>query len=98
MALLLTVIRTTRGEMSRLRTSERRKDDQLYAHHDRMKSRMDSQVEKMGATVDVFEEKLNEMDTMDLEGNRENSEAIVEQQYAPKEETAIKNIGALVDK
>jgi hypothetical protein len=68
----------------------------LNAHHEK-NSRMDSHVEKMEAAVDVFEERLNEMDTTDLEGNREYSEAVAEKQDVPKGEAAVANIGPLVD-
>jgi hypothetical protein len=40
----------------------------------------------MEATVDVFEERLNRMDTTDSEANREKSEAVTKGQDAPKEE------------
>jgi hypothetical protein len=38
----------------------------LDACHERMIVRMDSQLDKMEAAVDVFDERLNQMDTMDL--------------------------------
>jgi hypothetical protein len=41
------------------------------AHHKWMRARIDSQREKMEATVDVFNERLNKMDTMDLDANQE---------------------------
>jgi hypothetical protein len=41
----------------------------LDAHHERMIARMDSQLEKMEAAVDVSEERLNKMDTTLLEVN-----------------------------
>jgi hypothetical protein len=47
-------------------------------------ARMDSLLEKMETTVDVFEESLNIMDTTDLEANRETLEAVTEQQDNPK--------------
>jgi hypothetical protein len=43
----------------------------MDAHHERMMARMDSQLQKIGATLDDFEEGLNKMDTTDLEANRE---------------------------
>jgi hypothetical protein len=43
----------------------------------------------MEAVVDVFEERLNKTDTTDLEANWETSEAVTEQQDAPKEEAAV---------
>jgi hypothetical protein len=50
-----------------------------------MMARIDSQLEKMEAAVDVFEEGLKKLDTTDLEANREKSEAVTEKQDAPKE-------------
>jgi hypothetical protein len=44
--------------------------------------------------VDVFEERLNKMDTTGLEDNREKSETVVEHQEAPKE-AAVEIIGTL---
>jgi hypothetical protein len=67
------------------------------AHHERMMDRIDSQLEKMEATVDVFEEGLNKGDTKDLEANREKSEATAEQQDAHMVGTAVETIGALED-
>jgi hypothetical protein len=58
-------------------------------------ARMNSQLEKMEAAVDVFEERLNKMATTDLEANREKSEAVAEQQDAHKEEAAVETIGDL---
>jgi hypothetical protein len=43
----------------------------LDVHHEKMMVRMNSQLEKMDAAVDVFEERLNRMDTTELEVNRE---------------------------
>jgi hypothetical protein len=37
---------------------------------------MDSQLRKMEAAVEEFEERLKKMDTTDLEANRERSEAV----------------------
>jgi hypothetical protein len=51
----------------------------------------------METTVDVFEERLNRMDTMDLEASQQKSEAVVEEEDALKEEAAKETIGALVD-
>jgi hypothetical protein len=53
------------------------------AHHERMMARMDTQIEKMEAVVDVFEERLHKMDTKDLEGKQEKLEYIAEQQDDP---------------
>jgi hypothetical protein len=69
----------------------------LYAYHERMMARMDSQLEKIEAVVDVFEERLNGMDTADVEANRETSGAIVEQQDGPNEEAMVETIAALED-
>jgi hypothetical protein len=52
-------------------------------------ARMDSQLEKMEDTMDVFKEKLNKMDTTDLEANREKSGPVAEQQDALKEEAPV---------
>jgi hypothetical protein len=41
----------------------------LDACHERMMARMDSQLDKIEAMVDVFEERLTKMDTMNLEAN-----------------------------
>lgn len=70
----------------------------LHAHHERMMGRMDSHLDKIEATVDVFKESLNKMDTMDLEANQEKLMATVEQLDAPKEEARAENTGALVDR
>jgi hypothetical protein len=43
----------------------------LDAHHERMMTRMDSEPEKIEATVDVFEGRLNKMDTILLEASRD---------------------------
>jgi hypothetical protein len=60
-------------------------------------AKMDSQLEKMEVLAVVFEEKLNKMDTMDLEANPEKSEPVAEQQDTPKEEATVETIGAPVD-
>jgi hypothetical protein len=39
------------------------------ALRERMMASMDSQVGKMEAMVDIFEERMNKMDTVDLEAN-----------------------------
>jgi hypothetical protein len=99
MASLLAAIRTNREEMRA--GQEHLKEEmmaKLDARDERMMSRMDSHLETMEAAVDIFEERLNEMDTTDFEGNREKSDCKAEQQDAPKEETAGENIGALVDR
>jgi hypothetical protein len=41
----------------------------LDVHHKRMMARLDSQLEKMEAVVDVFDERLNKMDTTDSEAS-----------------------------
>jgi hypothetical protein len=61
----------------------------LDAHHERMMARVDSELKKMEAMLDVFEERLNIMNTTDLEANQEKSEITVEQQAAYKEEVAV---------
>jgi hypothetical protein len=63
-----------------------------------MTARMDSQLEKMEAMVDVFEERLKKMDTTDFEANRGKLETVVEQQDVPKEEAVLKTFGALEDR
>jgi phage-related minor tail protein len=65
-----------------------------HAHHKRMMARMDSQIEKMEDAVNVFKERLNKMDTTDLEANREMSEVVAEQHDIPKEDDGVKTIGA----
>jgi hypothetical protein len=47
--------------------------------------------------VDIFQGRLNKMDTMDLEANWEKLDAIAEQQGTPKEEAGVETIGALED-
>jgi hypothetical protein len=49
----------------------------------------------MEAVVDVFRERLDKMDTTDLETTREKLEAIVVHQEVPNKEAAVKTIGAL---
>jgi hypothetical protein len=41
-------------------------DATLYAHHESMMAKMESQLEEMKTAVDVAEERLNKMDTTDL--------------------------------
>jgi hypothetical protein len=49
--------------------------------------------------VDVFEEKLNRVDTTDLKANGlKNSEAVTVHQEVPNEEAAVQTIGALEDR
>jgi hypothetical protein len=67
----------------------------LYVHRERMMARMDFQLEKKEAMVNVFEERSNKMDVTDLEASREKLEAVAEQQDALKEEVAEDIIGAL---
>jgi hypothetical protein len=50
----------------------------IDAHHERMMSRMDSQLEKIEAPMDVFEERLKKMDTADFEAIREKFKAIAQ--------------------
>jgi hypothetical protein len=52
----------------------------------------------METTEVVFEERLNKMDTADLDDNWEKSEAVAEQHDDPKEEAAEKIVGALEDR
>jgi hypothetical protein len=47
--------------------------------------------------VDVFEERLNKMNTADLKANREKSEGVAVHQEVPDEEAEVEIIGALVD-
>jgi hypothetical protein len=51
----------------------------------------------MEAVVDVFDERLNKMDTTDSEASWEKLEAVAEHQGVHKEEAAVETIGALVD-
>jgi hypothetical protein len=51
----------------------------------------------MEAAVDVFEERLDKMDTTDFEANREESEAVTVYQEVPNEEAAVETVGALED-
>jgi hypothetical protein len=81
----------------KMETNQERMDPKLDAHHEWMIARMDSQLEKMEAAVDVFEERFNKMYSTDLEANQEKSEAVAEQQDAPKEEAAVETIEALED-
>jgi hypothetical protein len=48
--------------------------------------------------VDVFEERLNKMDTTDLEANREKSEAVAVRQEVPNKEAEVETILALEDR
>jgi hypothetical protein len=50
-----------------METNQQKITVKLDGHHERMMARMDSQLEE--ATVDVFEEMLNKMDTTDLQAN-----------------------------
>jgi hypothetical protein len=99
MTRLLAEIRTNREEMRA--GQEHLKEEmmvKLNAHYEWMMAGTDSQLETMGAARDIFEGRLNEMDTTDLEANREKSEALAEQQDVPKTEAAVKNIGAPKDR
>jgi cytochrome c553 len=63
-------MRTTQEEMRA--SQELLKEEvlaKLDAHYERMMARMGSQLEKIEATVDIFQGRLNKMDTMDLEAN-----------------------------
>jgi hypothetical protein len=51
-------------------------------------------LEEMEAVVDVFKERLDKMDTTDLETSGEKLEAVAVLQEIPNEEAAVKNIGA----
>jgi hypothetical protein len=77
------------GMLAKMETNQERMDPKLDAHHKWIIARMDSQLVKMEATVDVFEERFNKMDTTDLEA---------EQQDTPKEEAAVESIEALEDR
>jgi hypothetical protein len=57
--------------------------------------KMKAGLEEMDIAGEVFEERLNKMDAMNLEANPENSEAIVKLREDPKEEPAVKTFGAL---
>jgi hypothetical protein len=52
----------------------------------------------MEAAVDVFEERLDKMDTTDLEANPEETEAVVERQEIQNEEAAVGTFRALEDR
>jgi hypothetical protein len=56
--------------------------------------KMKANLEEM-ETGDVFEERLNKMDTTDLEANHEKCEAMPEHQEAPKVEAAVEIARAL---
>jgi translation elongation factor P/translation initiation factor 5A len=60
-------------------------------------TRMDSQLENLETAVYVFEERLNIMDTMDLETSQQKSEAVGEEEDALKEEATMETIRALGD-
>jgi hypothetical protein len=55
--------------LTKMETDEERTDAKLDAHHERMMAGMNSELEKVEDAVGVFEERLNRMDTMDLEAN-----------------------------
>ncbi|XP_023720006.1 uncharacterized protein LOC111871262 [Cryptotermes secundus] len=74
----------------KIETNQEKVIAKLDAHHESMMARLGSQLEKMEATVDVFKERLNKMDTTDLE-------AVAEQQDAPKEEAMVETIRVLVE-
>jgi hypothetical protein len=52
----------------------------------------------MEAAVDVFEERLNKIDTMGLEASREKPEAVAMHQEVPNEEAAAEAVGAQEDR
>jgi hypothetical protein len=54
-------------------------------------------LEEMGVTVNVFEERLDKMDTTDLEANRQKLDTIAVYQDVPNEEAAVETIRALED-
>jgi hypothetical protein len=56
---------------------------------------MEAGQEEMEAAV--FEERLNRIDTTDLEANPEEKESLAEQLEAPNEETEVGTVGALED-
>jgi hypothetical protein len=69
----------------------------LDAHHESMMAKSDSQLEKKEAAMDVSEERLNKMDTMDLEANREKSETVAEKQGVSREDAAVETTRVLAD-
>jgi hypothetical protein len=98
MARLLAEIRTNREELEAGR--EHLKEDimaKLDAYHERVMARMYSQLEKMKAAENVFEERLNKMDTTDFEAKPGKSDAVEERQNVHKEEAAMETIGVLMD-
>jgi hypothetical protein len=52
-------------------------------------------LEETEVMMDVFEERLDKMDTTDLEANPEEKETVAEQQEVPNEEAAVEMIGAV---
>jgi hypothetical protein len=59
--------------------------------------KMKASLEEMQATVDVFKERLDKMDTKDLETNQEKLDAITEHQDVPEEEATVETTGTLED-
>jgi hypothetical protein len=57
------------ANIEKMETNQEKIMAKLDGHHERMMARMDSQLEKKEDTVDVFEERLDKMDTADLEAN-----------------------------
>jgi hypothetical protein len=55
--------------LAKMETKQERLDAKLGAHYERMMARMESQLEQMEAALDVFKERLNKMDTTNLEAN-----------------------------
>jgi hypothetical protein len=80
--------------VARLLAKIRNNQEQMLAKID-AQARMDSELEKMEAAVELFEERLNKMETTDLETKRGNSEAVAYQQEVPNEEAEVETVGAL---
>jgi hypothetical protein len=53
---------------------------------------MKASLEEMEAVVDVFKERLNKMNTTDLEASAENLETVAACQEVPNEEAAVETI------
>jgi nitrate reductase NapAB chaperone NapD len=56
-------------DAKKMETNQEKMMVKLDAHQERMMTTMDSQLEKMEAVVYVFKDRLNKMDTMDLEAS-----------------------------
>jgi hypothetical protein len=70
--------------LAKMETNQGKVDAKSDANHESI--RMDSWLEKMEAEVDVFEEKLNNMDTTDLEACLEKTGAYLERKEPTPEE------------